>query len=335
MDALEGFATGGQSPNASKASSPVGSPKLDALATDWPQPMHATTAATALRCSMPGYPTLADFGWVIDGFTSASANEDTEPCKDVPAVADRRIGVHLMKRANSGRSLTAKLVKDPSVHGMPRSRTVRERQNQRRSIARILAADAHGSVDGLDVVTGEQLMEQAGHPDRHKTTAIIICTGRACHKPWMPPHPDSTSYIERAVACWPSALDVGHTCSDKTTPVSHCPLMRRAGLGILIDAIPESFVLGILSNSGDLPSLITFTLGVFLANFPEVRCSLAAPLDASTSWLTAHSCGHTGALFFGDHASVPHQDAHHTAHVGSRLAWNGCRRRVRGDCFPT
>ena len=30
---------------------------------------------------------------------------------------------------------------------------------------------------------------------------------------------------------------------------------------------------GILSNSGDLPSLITFTLGVFLANMPEALSS--------------------------------------------------------------
>mmetsp|Transcript_108232 Transcript_108232/g.248194 ORF Transcript_108232/g.248194 Transcript_108232/m.248194 type:complete len:525 (-) Transcript_108232:159-1733(-) len=44
-------------------------------------------------------------------------------------------------------------------------------------------------------------------------------------------------------------------------------------LGILIDGIPESFVLGILSNNGDKSSLITFVIGVFLANFPEAMSS--------------------------------------------------------------
>ena len=40
-------------------------------------------------------------------------------------------------------------------------------------------------------------------------------------------------------------------------------------LGILIDAVPESFVIGILSNGGDASSMLNFVLGVFLANFPR------------------------------------------------------------------
>ncbi len=52
-------------------------------------------------------------------------------------------------------------------------------------------------------------------------------------------------------------------------------------LGILIDAIPESLVLGILANSGNVPSLVTFTCGVFVANFPEALSSSA----------TMHACG--------------------------------------------
>mmetsp|Transcript_37233 Transcript_37233/g.97523 ORF Transcript_37233/g.97523 Transcript_37233/m.97523 type:complete len:523 (+) Transcript_37233:361-1929(+) len=44
-------------------------------------------------------------------------------------------------------------------------------------------------------------------------------------------------------------------------------------LGILIDGIPESFVLGILSNNGNQSSLLTFVIGVFLANFPEAMSS--------------------------------------------------------------
>jgi len=46
-------------------------------------------------------------------------------------------------------------------------------------------------------------------------------------------------------------------------------------LGIGLDAIPESFVLGILANSGNISSLITFTVGVFLANLPEAMSSAA------------------------------------------------------------
>ena len=44
-------------------------------------------------------------------------------------------------------------------------------------------------------------------------------------------------------------------------------------LGILIDAVPESLVIGILSNSGENGSKITFVIGVFLANFPEAMSS--------------------------------------------------------------
>ncbi|KOO22053.1 camp protein kinase regulatory chain [Chrysochromulina tobinii] len=46
-------------------------------------------------------------------------------------------------------------------------------------------------------------------------------------------------------------------------------------LGIGLDGIPESFVLGILANAGDMPSLITFVVGVFLANLPEAMSSSA------------------------------------------------------------
>ena len=46
-------------------------------------------------------------------------------------------------------------------------------------------------------------------------------------------------------------------------------------LGIGLDGIPESFVLGILANAGDTPSLITFVVGVFLANLPEAMSSSA------------------------------------------------------------
>ena len=52
-------------------------------------------------------------------------------------------------------------------------------------------------------------------------------------------------------------------------------------LGILIDAVPESFCLGILANGGDTASLVTFTCGVFLANFPEALSSAAI----------MHACG--------------------------------------------
>jgi len=65
-----------------------------------------------------------------------------------------------------------------------------------------------------------------------------------------------------------------HPTGDKTAAV-------MIWLGILIDAIPESLVLGILANSGNVPSLVTFTCGVFVANFPEALSSSA----------TMHACG--------------------------------------------
>lgn len=44
-------------------------------------------------------------------------------------------------------------------------------------------------------------------------------------------------------------------------------------LGILIDGVPESVVMGILVNSATTSSLLTFVVGVFLANFPEAMSS--------------------------------------------------------------
>jgi len=44
-------------------------------------------------------------------------------------------------------------------------------------------------------------------------------------------------------------------------------------LGILIDAVPESFVMGILVNTASRGTLLAFVVGVFLANFPEAMSS--------------------------------------------------------------
>lgn len=44
-------------------------------------------------------------------------------------------------------------------------------------------------------------------------------------------------------------------------------------LGILLDSVPESVVLGILVTTASSSSLITFACGVFLANFPEAMSS--------------------------------------------------------------
>lgn len=44
-------------------------------------------------------------------------------------------------------------------------------------------------------------------------------------------------------------------------------------LGILIDAVPESVVLGILSSTSSSGSLLTFVIGVFLSNLPEAMSS--------------------------------------------------------------
>jgi len=44
-------------------------------------------------------------------------------------------------------------------------------------------------------------------------------------------------------------------------------------LGMLIDAVPESIVIGILINTGSMSSWIAFIVGVFLSNFPEAMSS--------------------------------------------------------------
>lgn len=44
-------------------------------------------------------------------------------------------------------------------------------------------------------------------------------------------------------------------------------------LGILIDAVPESVVMGILVNTAKQGQLLAFVVGVFLANFPEAMSS--------------------------------------------------------------
>jgi zinc transporter ZupT len=60
---------------------------------------------------------------------------------------------------------------------------------------------------------------------------------------------------------------------------SHAAIM--IWLGILIDAIPESVVLGILASTSSTGSLLTFVIGVFLANLPEAMSSSG----------TMHNCG--------------------------------------------
>jgi CRP-like cAMP-binding protein/zinc transporter ZupT len=52
-------------------------------------------------------------------------------------------------------------------------------------------------------------------------------------------------------------------------------------LGILIDAVPESVVLGILASTSTSGSLLTFVIGVFLSNLPEAMSSSG----------TMHACG--------------------------------------------
>jgi len=44
-------------------------------------------------------------------------------------------------------------------------------------------------------------------------------------------------------------------------------------LGILVDSVPESLVMGILVNTAPTSTVITFVCGVFLANFPESMSS--------------------------------------------------------------
>jgi CRP-like cAMP-binding protein/zinc transporter ZupT len=67
-----------------------------------------------------------------------------------------------------------------------------------------------------------------------------------------------------------------HTSCAANVSSSHGGGMQAAimiWLGILIDSVPESVVMGILVNTSSRSSLITFVCGVFLANFPEAMSS--------------------------------------------------------------
>jgi len=44
-------------------------------------------------------------------------------------------------------------------------------------------------------------------------------------------------------------------------------------MGILIDSVPESFVMGIMVNTSEFGTLLAFVVGVFLANMPEAMSS--------------------------------------------------------------
>lgn len=67
-----------------------------------------------------------------------------------------------------------------------------------------------------------------------------------------------------------SATHVGHAAHDGHNN-AHAAIM--IWLGILIDAVPESVVLGILASTSSEGSLLTFVIGVFLANLPEAMSS--------------------------------------------------------------
>eukprot|EP00927_Polykrikos_kofoidii_P034445 TRINITY_DN29238_c0_g1_i1.p1 TRINITY_DN29238_c0_g1~~TRINITY_DN29238_c0_g1_i1.p1 ORF type:complete len:763 (+),score=158.22 TRINITY_DN29238_c0_g1_i1:66-2291(+) len=80
-------------------------------------------------------------------------------------------------------------------------------------------------------------------------------------------------------------------------------------VGILIDGVPESVVMGILANTASKGTLLAFVVGVFLANFPEamssagtmklhgVRTPVIMLMWASITLLTGIGAG-VGALMF-------------------------------------
>ncbi|KAF4677618.1 hypothetical protein FOL47_000573 [Perkinsus chesapeaki] len=74
--------------------------------------------------------------------------------------------------------------------------------------------------------------------------------------------------------------DVVSVCSDGK---SRRHAATVVWLGILIDGIPESLVIGILVSTSPLSSVITFVFGVFMANLPEAMSSSATMLQYGVS----------------------------------------------------
>lgn len=80
----------------------------------------------------------------------------------------------------------------------------------------------------------------------------------------------------------------GRGTEDEVTSVCSDGRSRRHAatvvwLGILIDGIPESLVIGILVSTSPLSSVITFVFGVFMANLPEAMSSSATMLEHGVS----------------------------------------------------
>merc|ERR1719409_2537691 len=74
-------------------------------------------------------------------------------------------------------------------------------------------------------------------------------------------------------------------------------------LGILIDSVPESVVMGIMVNTSSRSALITFVCGVFLANFPEAMSSAGTmyehkmrPSVIMLMWTSTTVCTGIGAF---------------------------------------
>jgi len=262
----------------------------------------------SLRCTKPrlkqclhGYPSLADYGWKAEpevevprsdaGWIKLMARGAIQTSKqarilgqfmpfatgaDLPPTETQKLYRHI-----------ANLLDDLQLHS-DETQGLRSRENLEEQLHEHVE-DAHGNGGNGKVRRVRVLLHSCPAPllryplvcpellsvtqRLSSATArrpLWMCTGGVHHA--LPPAPP--------ISPIPHLPHLPHlSLPPAPSPAPPISLPQNAAimiwLGIGLDGIPESFVLGILANARDMPSLITFVVGVFLANLPEAMSSSA------------------------------------------------------------
>lgn len=239
----------------------------------------------SLRCTKPrlkqclhGYPSLADYGWKAEpeaeaprsdaGWIKQMARGAIQTSKqartlgqfmpfatgaDLPPTETQKLYRHI-----------ANLLDDLQLHS-DETQGLRSRENLEEQLHEHVE-DAHGTGGNGKVRRVRVLL--------HSCPAPLLRYPLVCPEPLSVTQRLSSATARRPL--WMCTGGVHH--APYPLPLPYPPPQNAAimiWLGIGLDGIPESFVLGILANAGDMPSLITFVVGVFLANLPEAMSSSA------------------------------------------------------------
>ena len=303
------------------------------------QTAAASTEPPSLHTSLAGYPTLRDYGWAECTLEHEAALSSSEEHHSLRGAAHRLAHAlhesssgHLLARASplgAEESHTESTRAHRALHEPSHGRQHYDKHHDkhlsavhRRSIERVL-----DEAEGISSKPLAEEMSLSHQPNGHQLNGHHP-SGQwpSGHQPSGPTPNQSHGEAEL------------HSSADGLEDAAHSPELDGAlleeqlsmvggvegpstsgggksaalaiWLGILFDGIPESFVLGILTNRGDLASLVTFTVGVFLANFPEAMSSAAIMrtcgmrprtvlLRWSAIWLGTGLGAACGAMIFG------------------------------------